>query len=140
MGQLSGRMEVFGARPGTPLEESLAEVDASDLLVGIYAHRYGTTPDGVVSITEREYDRAVELGKLVLAFIVDDAFAWDDRFKEPSRAGVDSPHSKREYAANAPRSRSRRPRILGSGSRHPWRTSSWPQKPGESRRPRMMLR
>jgi hypothetical protein len=64
------------------LEESLDEVANSDLFGGIYAHRYGTTPDGVVSITEREYDRAIELKKPVLAFIVDDAFPWDDTFKE----------------------------------------------------------
>ena len=78
----SGRMEIFGARPRTALEASLDEVAKSDLFVGIYAHRYGSMPDGFVSITEREYDRAVELKKPVLAFIVDDAFHWDEALKE----------------------------------------------------------
>lgn len=92
MGLVSGRMEVFGARPATPLEESLEEVAKSDLFVGVYAHRYGTSPDGVVSITEREYDRAVELKKPVLAFIVDETFRWDDTLKEgePGRSRLAS--------------------------------------------------
>ena len=75
-------MEIFGARPRTALEASLDEVAKSDLFVGIYAHRYGSMPDGFVSITEREYDRAVELKKPVLAFIVDDTFHWDEALKE----------------------------------------------------------
>lgn len=78
----SGPMEVFGARSAPALDESLDEVAKSDLFVGVYAYRYGFTPDGVVSITEREYDRAVELKKPVLAFIVDEAFQWDETLRE----------------------------------------------------------
>lgn len=92
MGQSVGRMEGFGPRPGKPVEESLAEVDKCELFLGIYAHSYGTTPDGEeISITEREYKRAVEEGKPVLAFIVDNTFHWDKEVREdePGRSRLE---------------------------------------------------
>lgn len=49
-------MEYFGSRDETPLEVSLAEVEASDLYLGIVGDRYGS------GITEKEYRRARELG------------------------------------------------------------------------------
>lgn len=87
MGQIAGRMEVFGARPTSPLETSLAEVASSHLFVGIYAHHYGSIAESNISFTEREYDEAVRRGKPVLAFIVDDDFDWKVRFVdgEPGR-------------------------------------------------------
>ncbi|RIK43174.1 MAG: hypothetical protein DCC55_06470 [Chloroflexi bacterium] len=45
-------MEYFGSRSETPKELSLAEVDRSDVYIGIFAHRYGS------GITEAEYRRA----------------------------------------------------------------------------------
>lgn len=45
-------MEYFGSRPETPKDVSLAEVDRSDVYIGIFAHRYGS------GITEAEYRRA----------------------------------------------------------------------------------
>lgn len=45
-------MEYFGSRPDTPRDVSLAEVDRSDIYVGIFAQRYGS------GITEAEYRRA----------------------------------------------------------------------------------
>jgi hypothetical protein len=47
-------MEHFGSREETPFDVSLAEVDASDLYLGIVAGRYGS------GITEAEYRRARE--------------------------------------------------------------------------------
>jgi hypothetical protein len=47
-------MEYFGSRPETTKEASLAEVDHSDVYIGIFAHRYGS------GITEAEYRRARE--------------------------------------------------------------------------------
>ena len=47
-------MEYFGSRPDTPKEVSLAEVDRSDVYIGLVAHRYGS------GITEAEYRRARE--------------------------------------------------------------------------------
>jgi tetratricopeptide (TPR) repeat protein len=49
-------MEYFGSRDDTPREVSLAEVDRSDIYVGIFAARYGS------GITEAEYRRARERG------------------------------------------------------------------------------
>jgi hypothetical protein len=45
-------MEYFGSRSGSPTDASLAEVDQSDIYVGIFAYRYGS------GITEAEYRRA----------------------------------------------------------------------------------
>jgi uncharacterized protein len=55
-------MEYFGSRPETTREVSLAEVDRSDIYVGIIAHRYGS------GITEAEYERAVERELPVLLY------------------------------------------------------------------------
>jgi hypothetical protein len=61
----------------------VSEVKESDLFVGLYAHRYGfVPPDARASVTELEYERAVELKKPVFAFIVDDDFDWKPSFIE----------------------------------------------------------
>lgn len=49
-------MEYFGSREDTPRAVSLAEVDRSQVYVGLFAGRYGS------GITEAEYRRAMELG------------------------------------------------------------------------------
>jgi len=59
-------MEYFGSRPETPREVSLAEVDRSDVYVGIFAHRYGS------GITEDEYRRAQERSIPCLIYFKDD--------------------------------------------------------------------
>lgn len=75
------RMESFGARPDEPTRACFTEVEESDLFIGVYAHRYGfVPPDAHASITELEYERAVELKKPVFAFIVDDDFDWRPAF------------------------------------------------------------
>jgi len=55
---------------------SLALVDEADIYVGVYAHRYGYVPkDGnpkQISVTEMEYDRAVERGIPRLIYIIHD--------------------------------------------------------------------
>ena len=62
-------MEHFGSRPETPKEVSLAEVDASDVYIGIFAHRYGS------GITEAEYRRAREQRQRIscLVYFKDDS-------------------------------------------------------------------
>ena len=60
-------MEYFGSRPETPREISLAEVDRSDVYVGIFAHRYGS------GITEAEYRRAREQDIPCLIYLKDDS-------------------------------------------------------------------
>ena len=57
-------MEFFGAQPKEPTAVCEEEVRACDVLVGIYAHRYGFVPAGQQkSITQMEYELARELGR-----------------------------------------------------------------------------
>ena len=64
LGQETGRMEVFGARPQEPTEACFREIDGGDLFLGMYAYRYGYVPEGSeVSITEMEYQRAIKTKK-----------------------------------------------------------------------------
>jgi len=70
-------MERFGARTETPLETCLAEVEQSQIYVGIIGTRYGSIdPNTGVSNTQREYEKAYEkfqeLKKEILIYIIDD--------------------------------------------------------------------
>ena len=70
-------MEEYLAVDQRPVEKALMEVESSDVYVGIFARRYGyVPPDGDQSITELEYRHAVELGKPIFAFLLDDDAAW----------------------------------------------------------------
>jgi tetratricopeptide (TPR) repeat protein len=54
-------MEHLPAEDAEAIEVSLRMVDEADLYLGIFAHRYGYVPKGHdISITEMEYNRAVE--------------------------------------------------------------------------------
>ena len=54
-------MEHLPARDASGIKASLEMVDDADIYIGIYAFRYGWVPDGKeISITEMEFDRAVE--------------------------------------------------------------------------------
>lgn len=66
-------MENWSAADATALDFCLKKVDESDIFIGIYGHRYGWTPPGErKSITELEYDRAVEKGIPRLLFLMGD--------------------------------------------------------------------
>lgn len=66
-------MENLTAVDAGAIEASLRMVDQADVYVGILAYRYGYIPDGHdISITEMEYNRAVELKKLRLLFLIHD--------------------------------------------------------------------
>src|SRR5947208_2540899 len=72
-------MEHLPALNADPIAASLQMVEQADVYVGIFATRYGTIPDGHdISITEMEYDRAVELNKPRLIF-----FNHDDHHFKP---------------------------------------------------------
>lgn len=74
-------MEYFGAREDEPCEASLSEIARCDLVIGIYAHRYGSVPlISNRSITEQEYDFARQKGLPVLCYIVDPDYPWDSQF------------------------------------------------------------
>ena len=70
---LPDMMEYLPASDGDAVSVSLDMVDRADIYVGVFAHRYGYTPEGhALSITHMEYNRAVERGIPVLIFIIDD--------------------------------------------------------------------
>lgn len=67
------RMEQLPAMDAGAIAPSLRMVDEADVYVGIFAHRYGTVPEGYdISITEMEYNRAVALKKPRLIFFMHD--------------------------------------------------------------------
>jgi len=76
-------MEVFGARPLEATTACLEEIRDSELLVGIYAHRYGYVPGGQLkSITEQEFEFALEEKKPTFCFIVDEEYPWSPKHVE----------------------------------------------------------
>jgi CheY-like chemotaxis protein len=88
LGQQGVRTEVFGARPLEATSASLEEIVHSDALVGIYAHRYGHVPVGQSkSITEQEFDFALEKQKSTFCFVVDEEYPWSPKHvdAEPGR-------------------------------------------------------
>ena len=65
-------MEHLPASDDEAISASLAMVDAADIYVGIFAHRYGYVPAGhAISVTEMEYNRAVERKIPRLIFVMD---------------------------------------------------------------------
>src|SRR5689334_12656452 len=72
-GMFPKMMEHLPASDADAIAESLALVDEADIYVGIFAHRYGYVPAGhTISITEMEYNRAVERGIPRLIFLMHD--------------------------------------------------------------------
>jgi hypothetical protein len=73
-------MEDYVAADQRPLERCLGDVAASDLYVGVFAHRYGYIPEednpDRRSITELEYRHAQAEGKPCLVFLLDPAAPW----------------------------------------------------------------
>ncbi len=64
-------MEHLPASDADAVQESLRMVDEADIYVGILAHRYGYVPKGADrSITQMEYERAVERGISRLMFLM----------------------------------------------------------------------
>src|SRR6266576_4622898 len=64
-------MEHLPAADADAIAESLRMVNEADIYLGIFAFRYGFVPEGYdVSITEMEYNRAVERGIPCLIFLM----------------------------------------------------------------------
>jgi tetratricopeptide (TPR) repeat protein len=64
-------MENLPAADADAIAESLRIVDEADIYLGVFAHRYGYVPKGHdISITEMEYNRAVERGIPRLLFLM----------------------------------------------------------------------
>src|SRR3712207_9429890 len=66
MGMYPSMMEHLPAVDADAIAASLSMVDEAELYLGVFAHRYGYVPaennPRQISITEMEYDRAVERG------------------------------------------------------------------------------
>lgn len=76
-------MEEFGARVGRPKAVCLEIAGDCDLYVGLIGHCYGHVPDGEsMSITEAEYEAAVEKGLPRLLFLANDGFTPPAHFRE----------------------------------------------------------
>ena len=66
-------MEAFGARSEAPLETCLAEVEQSDVYIGLVGFRLGSIDDSSgKSFTQREYERARELNLQILIYLRDE--------------------------------------------------------------------
>src|SRR5262249_10298128 len=88
-------MEQYVAEGNKPLARCLAAVAAADLYVGILAWRYGYVPKdqptpGGLSITELEYQGAVQAGKPVLAFLLDPDAPWPPSRVDAMGSGPDA--------------------------------------------------
>lgn len=83
LGHQVGRMEIFGARPEEPKSACLSEIEACDMFVGLYAHRYGYIPRGShSSITEQEFEHAKKHNKPLFCFLVDEDHPWPPKMIE----------------------------------------------------------
>jgi Domain of unknown function (DUF4062)/KAP family P-loop domain len=73
-------MEDFVATDQRPMEKCLADVVCSDLYIGIFAWRYGYIPSEMnpqhKSITELEYRKATQEGKMCLVFMLAQDAPW----------------------------------------------------------------
>jgi len=64
-------MEHLPARDADAIRVSLEIVDKADIYIGIFAWRYGHKPEGhKISITEMEFNRAVERKIPILVFLI----------------------------------------------------------------------
>src|SRR5208337_4713040 len=67
-------MELFGSKPGSPVEECLRVVQSCQLYVGVFGMRYGSIPEGHdKSMTHIEYDEAQRLGLPSLIYIMNES-------------------------------------------------------------------
>lgn len=87
-------MEYYVAEDVRSVARCLADVAACDLYVGIFAWRYGWTPQknnrDQLSITELEYRQAVRTGKPCLIFLVDPQTPWPLEFIDKNRDRIEA--------------------------------------------------
>lgn len=71
---LPSMMELWPAIDADGIKASLDKVDEADLYLGVFAFRYGYIPDGAsLSVTEMEYNRAIERNIPRLVFLMHDS-------------------------------------------------------------------
>jgi hypothetical protein len=67
-------MELFGSKPGSPVEECLKVVQSCQLYIGVFGMRYGSVPEGSDrSMTHVEYDEAQRLSLPSLIYILNES-------------------------------------------------------------------
>jgi len=82
-------MEHLTALDADAAEASLKMVDDADVYIGIFAFRYGHVPDGAdISITEMEYNRAVEANKPRLMFFMDEDHPITSKMVETGEGNI----------------------------------------------------
>ncbi|MCY1144750.1 HEAT repeat domain-containing protein [Actinoplanes sp. Pm04-4] len=81
LGMQDVAMESYVAESRRPLDRCLTDVRRCDVYVGIFAWRYGFVPPGHDrSITELEYEAAVEAGKPRLIFLLHEDSPWPRKY------------------------------------------------------------
>ena len=76
-------MEHFITEGEPPNEECLKRVEESDVVIGIYAYRYGSIPPGEkISVTEQEYWHAVKKKKRIFCFLLHSDADWPEKFRD----------------------------------------------------------
>lgn len=76
-------MSHFGSQPGGAVIVSLREVRKADIFVGIIARRYGYVPRGMSkSVTEQEYDEAVQRKIPRLMYVLNPNAYWNENLIE----------------------------------------------------------
>lgn len=86
-GEYAIDMKYFGSRPKDPETVCREAIEQADILVGIYAWRYGWVPDGEArSITEMEFDYARARGIPCLCYVVKKNHPWNPEWIEGSSA------------------------------------------------------
>ena len=74
-------------RDADAIKVSMEMVDKADVYIGIFARRYGHTPKGQkTSITEMEFDRALERGIPILVFLMHDEHPITFKMVDTSKA------------------------------------------------------
>lgn len=82
-------MEYFGSRGDDASNACFNEIADCDILVGIYAWRYGwQSAPSEASITEQEFDYAASKGKKCLCYVVDDTFPWVPAYIDQGNAAT----------------------------------------------------
>lgn len=66
-------MERFGARKETPLDTCIAEVEQSDIYIGLISYKLGSIEKkSSKSFTQLEYEKALELNRDIFIYLIDE--------------------------------------------------------------------
>ncbi len=79
-GQINAQ-EFFGSRSDSALETMLKELEKSDVVILILAHRYGSIDEeSGKSFTQIEYEKAKELNKHIFAYIIENTYKFNPEY------------------------------------------------------------